>query len=155
MITYQYSAAQPESQVTYGPSFYPSPASSLAVSVQPGQEWISVVSQVTGKYPNITAKYIPTPCQHCSNAPCQAAAKNKAVYTRPDGIVLIDPELSSGQTQIAPACPYGKIFFNTNSQITAKVHVLCPPVGFGTDSTEVCLVLPGIGTSIRRPERPQ
>ncbi len=115
-----YSAAQPESQVTYGPAFYPTPSSPLTVSVQPGQEWISVVSQVTGKFPNVTAKYIPTPCMQCSNAPCQTAAKNNAVYTRPDGIVIIDPDLSSGQIQIAPACPYGKIFFNTNGQLPQK-----------------------------------
>ncbi|MGA2874698.1 MAG: 4Fe-4S dicluster domain-containing protein [Nitrososphaerales archaeon] len=115
-----YSAAQPESQVTYGPSFYPAPSSPLTVSVQPGQEWISVVSQVAGKYPSPVAKYIPMPCMQCSNAPCQAAALNKAIYTRPDGIVIIDPDLSTEQTQIAPACPYSKIFFNTNGQIPQK-----------------------------------
>jgi len=115
-----YSAQMPESQVTYLPSFYPTPSSTLSVSVQPGQEWISVPNQVTGTFPNVTSKYIPMPCMMCQSAPCQTAAKNKAVFTRPDGIVIIDPDLSSGQTQIAPACPYSKIFYNSNALLPQK-----------------------------------
>jgi Fe-S-cluster-containing dehydrogenase component len=115
-----YSAQQPESQVTYGPTFYPTPATTLTVSVQPGQEWINVPNQVSGKYPNVTSKYIPMPCMQCSSAPCQTAAKNAAIYTRPDGIVIIDPDLSSEQTQIAPACPYSKIFYNSSALIPQK-----------------------------------
>jgi Fe-S-cluster-containing dehydrogenase component len=115
-----YSAATPESNVTYGPSFYPTPSSTLSVTVSPGQEWISVPTVATGTFPNVKVEYQPTPCMMCSKAPCQTAAKNNAIYTRPDGIVLIDPDLSSEQTQIAPACPYNRIFFNTNTQIPQK-----------------------------------
>lgn len=117
-----YSAPQPESQVTFGPSFYPNPSPSLTVNVQPGQEWIKVPNQVTGTFPGVASKYIPTPCMHCENAPCVAAAQNGAVYTRPDGIVIIDPEKSYGQTQLkqSSACPYGVISWNSSASIPQK-----------------------------------
>jgi len=117
-----WSAPQPESSVTYGPSFYPTPASTLSVVVQPGQEWISVPNSVSGTFPNVTSKYIPTPCQHCSNPPCVTASKNSAVYARPDGIVIIDPDKSSEQSQLGQpsACPYGKIYWNVNASLPQK-----------------------------------
>jgi len=48
------------------------------------------------------------------------AAKGGAVYKRPDGIVIIDPEKSKGQRQIVDACPIGAIFWNEEYQIPQK-----------------------------------
>lgn len=49
-----------------------------------------------------------------------AAAKDGAVYKRPDGIVIVDPEKSKGQKQIVDACPVGAIFWNEEEQIPQK-----------------------------------
>ena len=37
---------------------------------------------------------------HCEKPSCVEAAENNAVYKRPDGIVMIDPEKAVGQRQI-------------------------------------------------------
>ncbi|MCK5434751.1 MAG: carboxypeptidase regulatory-like domain-containing protein, partial [Dehalococcoidales bacterium] len=59
-------------------------------------------------------------CMQCDNAPCVKAAKNRAVYKRPDGIVIIDPKKAVGQRQIADACPYHVIFWNEEKQLPQK-----------------------------------
>jgi len=60
----------------------------------------------------IKVTYTPIPCMQCNDAPCVKAAKNGAVYTRPDGIVIIDPAKAKGQKQIVDSCPYGVIYWN-------------------------------------------
>jgi len=56
----------------------------------------------------------------CDNAPCIAASKNGDVYRRADGIVLIDPVLSYGDSNLPGTCPYGKIFWNSVTNIAQK-----------------------------------
>jgi ferredoxin len=48
------------------------------------------------------------------------AAKDGAVYKRPDGIVIIDPEKAKGQKQIVDACPIGAIYWNEEYQLPQK-----------------------------------
>jgi ferredoxin len=57
---------------------------------------------------------------HCQSAPCIAAAQNGAVYRRPDGIVIIDPEKAKGQKAIVTSCPYRVIFWNEEKQLPQK-----------------------------------
>jgi NAD-dependent dihydropyrimidine dehydrogenase PreA subunit len=57
---------------------------------------------------------------HCAAAPCMDAAKNGAVYRRPDGIVIIDPEKAQGQGAIVNACPYRVIYWNAEKQLPQK-----------------------------------
>jgi len=67
-------------------------------------------------------------CMHCENPPCVSAAENGAVYKRPDGIVIIDPQKAKGQKQIAAACPYRVIYWNEEKNIpqkgTFRAHLL-------------------------------
>jgi ferredoxin len=56
----------------------------------------------------------------CENAPCLKAATGGAIYRRSDGIVLIDPVKSIGQSQLVAACPYGRIYWNKGSNIPQK-----------------------------------
>ncbi len=69
---------------------------------------------------HIKTATVPTPCAHCDNPACMAAAKDGAVYKRADGIVIVDPEKSKGQKQIVDACPVGAIFWNEEEQIPQK-----------------------------------
>lgn len=62
-----------------------------------------------GQYPFIDVAYLAVPCLHCDNAPCIRAAKDGAIYKRPDGIVIIDPVKAKGQKKVINACPYSAI----------------------------------------------
>ena len=60
-----------------------------------GQYWMNIVEWERGDNERrIKTATVPTPCSHCDNPACVAAAKDGAVYKRPDGIVIIDPEKS-------------------------------------------------------------
>lgn len=85
-----------------------------------GQRWMNISRKERGQFPLIDVAYLPKPCMHCDDAPCIAAAKNGAVYKRPDGIVLIDPEKARGQRAIVNACPYGAIWWNEEAQVGQK-----------------------------------
>jgi Fe-S-cluster-containing dehydrogenase component len=85
-----------------------------------GQFWMRVIEQERGKYPKVKVAYIPIMCMHCEDAPCIKVAQNGAVYRRPDGIVIIDPEKSKGQKQIVSACPYRVIYWNEEKDIPQK-----------------------------------
>jgi Fe-S-cluster-containing dehydrogenase component len=85
-----------------------------------GQSWIAMEGKERGRYPFVDVAYLPTPCMHCNDAPCVKAAKDAAVYRRPDGIVLIDPVKAKGQKALADACPYRAITWNEALQLPQK-----------------------------------
>jgi Fe-S-cluster-containing dehydrogenase component len=85
-----------------------------------GESWIRIEKKEGGSYPHIRVSYMPIPCVQCDAAPCIKVAKNRAVYKRTDGIVIIDPEKATGQRQIVDACPYGAIFWNEEKQLPQK-----------------------------------
>jgi tetrathionate reductase subunit B len=87
-----------------------------------GQFWIQLMEYETGKAIDLTYqhKYVTELCMQCDTPPCVTAAKNGALFKRPDGIVIIDPVASKGQQQVVAACPYGKIFWNDKLQIPQK-----------------------------------
>ena len=68
-------------------------------------------------------------------------AQNKAVYRRPDGIVIIDPVKAKGQKQIVVACPYRVIEWNEEKQVAAEMHPVCASAGQRGEGTQVCGVL--------------
>jgi Fe-S-cluster-containing dehydrogenase component len=85
-----------------------------------GQFWIKVLEKERGKYPKVKINYTPITCMHCDNAACIKAARDGAVYRRPDGIVIIDPVKAKGQKQIVSACPYRVIEWNEELQLPQK-----------------------------------
>jgi len=85
-----------------------------------GQFWMRIEERERGKYPWVKTAYTPIPCMHCEDAPCMKNASGGAVYRRPDGIVLINPEKSKGQKRIVSSCPYGAIYWNDKSNIPQK-----------------------------------
>lgn len=85
-----------------------------------GQSWVRLDKKEGGTYPYIKVFYLPVPCMQCENAPCIKAAKDGAVYKRPDGIVIIDPKKAVGQKQIVDACPYHAIFWDEEKQLPQK-----------------------------------
>ncbi|HNU08443.1 MAG TPA: hypothetical protein PKO33_11810 [Pyrinomonadaceae bacterium] len=82
-----------------------------------GHSWLDIRRKERGTYPIVQARFLPVMCNHCDDAPCMKAAQNGAVRKRDDGIVIIDPERSKGQRQIAEACPYGAVSWNDEKDI--------------------------------------
>jgi Fe-S-cluster-containing dehydrogenase component len=84
-----------------------------------GSRWIDIERKERGQFPQIQVVHKPTHCMHCDNAPCMAAAPD-AIYKRPDGIVIIDPEKAKGRREIVDACPYGAIYWNQAEDVPQK-----------------------------------
>jgi Fe-S-cluster-containing dehydrogenase component len=82
--------------------------------------WMNILRRERGEFPVMDVAYLPKPCMHCDKAPCIEAARNGAVYKRPDGIVIIDPERAKGQQQLMSACPYGAIWWNDQENLPQK-----------------------------------
>ena len=57
---------------------------------------------------------------HCDKAPCIAACTPKAISTRADGLVVIDPQKCTGCQLCVSACPYGAIYYNAGLQMAQK-----------------------------------
>lgn len=85
-----------------------------------GQLWMNLPKTERGKHPYVKVAYMPLPCMQCQDAPCVKAGKNGAVYKRPDGIVIIDPQKAEGQEQIVKSCPYGVIYWNEERKLPQK-----------------------------------
>ena len=128
-----YSAAAPDTQYGYYPGATQVDDGVVTAKawVKPGQNWMDRQEIVRGTFPNLKVTTLPIPCMHCDNAPCMAASKNGAIYKDSNGIVLIDPVLSVGQTQIPDSCPYGVIFWNDRLNIPQKCTFCAHLVGSG------------------------
>ncbi len=86
-----------------------------------GHFWMKIIERERGKYPKVKVAYTPVPCMHCDDAQCvKIAAHDKAIYRRPDGIVIIDPVKARGQKHLLSSCPYRVIYWNEETQIPQK-----------------------------------
>lgn len=89
-----------------------------------GQFWLQLKEKVRGQVPKVKVSYVAHLCQHCDAAPCMQAASDMghedAIYKRPDGLVIIDPEKAKGMEHIGDACPYGAIFYNEELAVPQK-----------------------------------
>ena len=86
-----------------------------------GQYWMNIVEWERGDNPrHIKTATVPVCCNHCEDPTCMKVAKDGAVYKRPDGIVIIDPEKAVGQKQIVDACPEKAVFWNEELQLPQK-----------------------------------
>jgi ferredoxin-like protein FixX len=75
-------------------------------SLPDGVFFTRTLSEEYGVYPAVNRVYIPTLCNHCEDAPCEKVCPSGATYTRPDGIVMVDPQKCIGCGSCAVACPY-------------------------------------------------
>lgn len=85
-----------------------------------GHRWIDILRQERGRAPMLDVAYLPTMCNHCDDAPCVRASGDGAVYKRPDGIVIIDPQKARGKREIVESCPYGAIWWNAERNVAQK-----------------------------------
>jgi Fe-S-cluster-containing dehydrogenase component len=85
-----------------------------------GKSWMRVIEKERGSTPKVRVDYVATPCLQCSNAPCVNKSTDGAVYRRPDGIVLIDPEKAKGNKNILSDCPHRLIYWNEEKSLPQK-----------------------------------
>lgn len=87
-----------------------------------GSQWARVVAVgPKGEYPRVKMTFIPTPCQHCENAPCVKVCPVNATYKRRDGIIMQDTKKCIGCKKCMAACPYGVRFFNKGTPFVESV----------------------------------
>jgi len=82
-----------------------------------GDGWMQVARHIRGSGTRIDVNYTPLMCNHCDNAPCIRAAKNRAIYKRKDGIVIIDPMKAKGQRDLVKSCPYNAMTWNEEEEM--------------------------------------
>lgn len=85
-----------------------------------GRSWMRVREKERGATPKVKVDYVVTPCLQCADAPCVEKSLDGAVYRRPDGIVLIDPEKAKGQREIVSHCPHRLIQWNEEKGLPQK-----------------------------------
>jgi len=83
-----------------------------------GHFWMRIIEKERGQYPKVKVSYIAVPCMQCEDAPC--LTDDGAVYKRPDGIVIIDPEKAVGRKDIVKSCPYRVIYWNEEKNLPQK-----------------------------------
>lgn len=74
----------------------------------------------SGSFPLVTRQFIPTLCQHCTDAPCIPACPTEAIQRTESGAVLIDPEMCVGTGSCVEACPYGAIYYDLDTSQAVK-----------------------------------
>ena len=137
-----------------------------------GHRWMNIQPKERGQYPRIDVAYLPTPCMHCEDAPCQKACPD-AVVRREDGIVLLDLAKAKGNKALVDSCPYGAINWNeeldTAQKCTMCAHILdggdapcmprcvhsCPTEAmkfYDVEPEEMAKIVEAEGLSVYKPE---
>jgi nitrate reductase beta subunit len=86
--------------------------------------------------------YVPRICNHCTYPACLSACPRQSIYKRPeDGIVLLDQSRCRGYRECVKACPYKKVYFNTQTRVSEKCIGCYPAVEGGrqTQCTTGCI----------------
>ena len=75
--------------------------------------------------------FYPGLCMQCSEHPCTAECPTGATYARPDGIVVVDPQVCIGCGNCVPMCPYGARHPDPEKKIVEKCNLCAPYVARG------------------------
>ncbi|GIW95198.1 MAG: hypothetical protein KatS3mg110_3239 [Pirellulaceae bacterium] len=78
----------------------------------PGVNYMVVLEEEIGTYPNVERRFIPRPCMQCQQPSCTQVCPTRATYQRHDGVVAIDYDKCIGCRYCMAACPYGARSFD-------------------------------------------
>jgi Fe-S-cluster-containing dehydrogenase component len=101
----------------YSGNDYPPLSLALPEAAKP---WMVVREVERGRCPKVKVDYVPIPCQQCAHPACIEKSPQGAVYMRPDGIVMIDPEKAKGRREVVNACPHRLITWNEEKEVPQK-----------------------------------
>jgi Fe-S-cluster-containing dehydrogenase component len=85
-----------------------------------GHYWMRIIEKERGKFPKVKVAYTAVPCMHCDKPTCVKLAQDGAIFQRPDGIVIIDPEKAKDHKELLSTCPYRVIYWNEEKQLPQK-----------------------------------
>lgn len=74
--------------------------------------WMDLLTIEEGAYPHTRRQVLPTPCNHCENAPCVKVCPVGATYQSEEGIVAQIWGRCIGCRYCTTACPYTRRYFN-------------------------------------------
>ncbi|HTL52101.1 MAG TPA: 4Fe-4S dicluster domain-containing protein [Planctomycetota bacterium] len=74
--------------------------------------WMDMLKVEEGQYPELKTQYIPTPCNHCEDAPCTKVCPVGATFINEEGIVAQIWGRCIGCRYCTTACPYTRRYFN-------------------------------------------
>ena len=101
--------------------------------------------------------YLPRICNHCTYAACLSSCPRQSIYKRQeDGIVLLDQSRCRGYRECVKACPYKKVYFNTQTRVSEKCIGCYPAVEGGrqTQCTTSCIGKIRIQGFLGKPDKP-
>lgn len=73
--------------------------------VPEGRQYIHIVEQTRGTFPNLQGSFQNLRCYHCADAACVTVCPTGALY-KEEGLTRLDREKCSGCTYCVDACPY-------------------------------------------------
>ncbi len=95
-----------------------------------GVYWSHKITETSGVFPNVRFHYLPTLCNHCTDAPCVRGCPTRAMHKAENGITMHAPKKCIGCRYCMINCPYGVIYFNwkESHQFWKNKQVLIPEV---------------------------
>jgi molybdopterin-containing oxidoreductase family iron-sulfur binding subunit len=81
-------------------------------NIQYGVKWSNKITRTVGTFPNVRYEYLPTLCNHCSNAPCAKACPTGAMHKGYGDITKHTPDKCIGCKTCIAVCPYEVISTN-------------------------------------------
>ncbi|MCE9583421.1 MAG: 4Fe-4S dicluster domain-containing protein [Planctomycetes bacterium] len=82
--------------------------------------WMDMLAIQEGEHPEVRTQYIPTPCNHCDNAPCVKVCPVGATFQNEEGIVAQIWGRCIGCRYCTTACPYSRRYFNWTTPTFAE-----------------------------------
>ncbi|RMH13639.1 MAG: 4Fe-4S dicluster domain-containing protein [Planctomycetota bacterium] len=115
--------------------------------------WSNHIIETRGTFPDVSYRYIPTLCNHCTDAPCVLNCPTTAMYKSEDGLTLHDPDKCIGCATCAVSCPYGAIFVNHEEPFEEIRHDESPAIAGCTSTGAEVAKRGGVPLPVYNPAR--
>ncbi|HSG29368.1 MAG TPA: 4Fe-4S dicluster domain-containing protein [Candidatus Krumholzibacterium sp.] len=87
--------------------------------------WMDMITEYEGDYPNIEVRRMPKPCFHCDHPPCTRVCPVGATYRNPEGLVGQVYHRCIGCRYCMVACPYTAKVFNYHDPVMIEGADAC------------------------------
>lgn len=83
--------------------------------------WVKQIEK--GRYPYVSASFLPSMCNQCDQPICLRNCPTRATYQLDDGIVVVDPHRCIGCKYCIASCPYEVRYLNPLKKIVEKCEM--------------------------------